>query len=407
MPSLPKDHDSFQSIRNHGSQQVAYVRPSNARASRARNANIANILLRSPVAMKPRSESALVDRAFQNAAKHVRHATKPQSLPSLLSFPPQISLAETKGSTATFLLPSLAALVSPPEQVTQPSRFASRKSELASFLSESATTAASLATRSLSEPSLLSRDSDPDGSVHRESLEKFLSESAKVQAALDNESISEPSLLGLLAHVQEITGLLQRQTLGLKNKLGITGMSDHGEILMNSNSKFADLESNIEVVSEIEMLFESCAKILNVAIIKVGEQEVDNEAMDEYRKTFALETLFLNQLRKSFAEVGANLKGGSVMDSPKPKHLRFPAGVDDASVAEPNVSDPIRPLRRPSGGGADQPNMSKEEAAESDEVSFANEIEEEGASLKFDDSSISLVFEDKSNHRSAVGVENA
>jgi hypothetical protein len=49
-----------------------------------------------------------------------------------------------------------------------------------------------------------------------------------------------------LAHVQAIIGLLQRQALGEKNKLGVIGMSEHGEILMNSNSKLADLENNLE-----------------------------------------------------------------------------------------------------------------------------------------------------------------
>jgi hypothetical protein len=243
--------------------------------------------------------------------------------------------------------------------VTEPSRHGSGKSELASFLSETATAAASLATKSLSEPSLSSWDSDPDGSIHRESLEKFLSETAKVQVALDNASISEPSLLlGLLAHVQEITDLLQRQTLGLKNKLGANDMSEHGEeILMDLNSKLADLENSMEVVCEIEMLFEGCGKILNVAMIMlVGEQSVDNDAMAEHRKTFALEKLILNQLRERFAEVGANLKGGGAMDSSKPKHLCDPSGVGDASVVAPDVSEPIRSLLRPPRGGANSRN---------------------------------------------------
>jgi hypothetical protein len=362
MPSLSRTRDSFQSIGTQGSKEVASVRPKNSQASRARDADIAFILLRSPIAIKPRSVSAIVSRAAKNASKHVtrhvtRHVTKTHSMPLLLDSPPPTPLAgEAKDTDATFLsnaieensLPASTASISP-------SRHGSGKSELASFLSESATTAASLSTRSLSEPS---HDSDPDGSIHRESLEKFLSETAKVEVALDNASISEPSLLlGLLAHVQEITALLQRQTMGLKNKLGANGMSEHGEILMNLNSKLADLEDSMEVVSEIEMLFEGCAKILNVAIIKVGEQAVDNKAMDVYRKTFALEKLFINQLSKSFAEVGANLKRDNMMDSPKPKDLCGPSNLGDASVAAPDVSEPIRSLRRPSGGGANPQSM--------------------------------------------------
>jgi hypothetical protein len=173
------------------------------------------------------------------------------------------------------------------------------------------------------EPSLLSWDSDPDGSIHRESLEKFHSEAAKVQVALDNASISEPSLLlGVLVHVQVTTDLLQRQTLELTCKLGANGVSEHGDILMVPNSKMADLEKSMEVVCEIEMLFEGCAKILNEAMIMaVGEQSVNNDTVAEHRKNFALERLILNQLRKRFAEVGANLKGGGAMDSSNKKRL--------------------------------------------------------------------------------------
>jgi hypothetical protein len=131
---------------------------------------------------------------------------------------------------------------------------------------------------------------------------------------------------------------------------------------MNPNSKLADLENSMEVVSGIEMLFEGCAKILNVAIIKVGEQAADNEAMDVYlevyRKTFAMEKSILNQLTKSFAEVGANLKGVGAMNSPKPKDLCGPSAVGDASVAAPDISERIRPFRRPSRGGANPPNTS-------------------------------------------------
>lgn len=380
MPSLSMAHDSLQPLKPQGSKEVAHVRPRSARLSRPWNADIASILLRSPIPIKPGSESALFNRAAQNAAKHHnRHVAKPQSMPSLLVGPPHTPLAEAKGTTAPFLenatgeksLQGLAASVSLPEQVTKPSRHSSRKSEMASVLPESETTTASLATRSYSERSLSSRDSDPYGSVHRKSLfERFISESAKVQAALDNESGATstkpvgPPLFDMMAHVQEVSGLLQRQTLRLKNKLGVTGMSEHGEILVNSNSKLADLENNMDVVSEIELLFESCAKILNVAMITVGEDAVDNEAMDEHRKTFALENLFLDQLRKTFAEVGANLKGGSMVDS-------------------------LRRLRRPSGGGPDPPNMSKEEDIMSDGASFADTLDSSGG--------LSMVYEDNSN----------
>jgi hypothetical protein len=143
----------------------------------------------------------------------------------------------------------------------------------------------------------------------------------------------------------------------MSKKQAANDVSEHGEILMNPNSKLA-LENSMEVVSEIERLFEGCAKILNVAIIKVGEQAADDEAMCERRKTFALEKSILNQLRKSFAKVGANLKGAGAMGLPKPKDLCGPLGAGDALVEAPDVSERIRPFRRPSRGGANPPNTS-------------------------------------------------
>lgn len=63
--------------------------------------------------------------------------------------------------------------------------------------------------------------------------------------------------------------------------------------------------------------------------------------------------------------------------------------VGGASVAKADVSARITRLRRPSGGGANPPNMSKEEDGVSEEgASFANDL---------DDSGMCVVFEDRSN----------
>jgi hypothetical protein len=223
---------------------------------------------------------------------------------------------------------------------------------LKSFLEFPQSPAISLDNKSLSGLSLLSSSV---ATTKENSLERFLNETAKIAAALEE---NEPSLIDMLAHVQKIAGLLQKQTFFLKSALGescdpiMPLLSDQYENNNNNNNtnqlhmssislmvgKESSSNNTIEVSKRIEALFDNCERIVAMATSRIEKQQERsiggaflNPALDEYRKTFALEKVFLDQLRQGFVEAG------SILSSP-PQVAND--GDDNDDIPTPAAEDP-------------------------------------------------------------------
>lgn len=140
--------------------------------------------------------------------------------------------------------------------------------------------------------------------------EHFLNETA--QALVHSSSMrageQEPlSLVELVAHVQTMSGLLQRQTFRLQNKLsGRAMVSDKGIVSQSATAMPQAMPQDTkELAKEVERLFESCDDTLEQAFSRLDDS-IDNPAFEDYRKTFTLEKTFLNELRNGVANVLAD-----------------------------------------------------------------------------------------------------
>jgi len=122
----------------------------------------------------------------------------------------------------------------------------------------------------------------------------------------------QPSLVEMVAHVQRMSALLQRQTFRLQHKLGDKPASyrTEGDIKDRALTTPAAVlpQGTFELCKEVERLFENCDETLGQAFSRLEENTTSNgkcknDAVEEYRKTFALEQVFLNDLRKGVTDV--------------------------------------------------------------------------------------------------------
>jgi hypothetical protein len=144
---------------------------------------------------------------------------------------------------------------------------------------------------SLTEQSVMTSDED----IRR----RFLSETAQLAHTMQE---TEPSLVELVAHIQTMSSLLQRQTFRLQNKLrNQPKTSDkhmkHVKRPIPSGSK--------EIYQEVETLFKDCDETLDKAFSRL-EGADDNHVLEDYRKTFTLEKAFLEEMRHKVSRILVN-----------------------------------------------------------------------------------------------------
>jgi tetratricopeptide (TPR) repeat protein len=141
-------------------------------------------------------------------------------------------------------------------------------------------------------------------------MESFLNETEKMTTTILNNKEEEPSLVNLVAHVQKMSALLQRQTFRLQHKLGdapAASSTSEGDIQKLPAEQLP--HGTVELCKEVERLFGNCDETLEQAFSRLDDTDGDGSnkknagAMEDYRKTFALEQVFLNDLRKGVNDV--------------------------------------------------------------------------------------------------------
>jgi hypothetical protein len=146
--------------------------------------------------------------------------------------------------------------------------------------------------------------------------ERFLNETAEIVHSMEGNT--EPSLVELVAHVQTMSGLLQRQTFRLQNKLSGRVVNKSDKTVGKDSSKIIREipHGTKELCREVESLFENCDDTLAKAFSRLDADDADhpkrNQALDDYRKTFSLEKTFLDKLRKGVTSVLANHNAVSI-----------------------------------------------------------------------------------------------
>ena len=162
--------------------------------------------------------------------------------------------------------------------------------------------------KKLSSEKMTQKFSSSATTTSEHSLESFLRQTSKVVTVLEDK---EPSLIELLSHVQSINGVLQQQTLLAKNILNDGGGSS--EIDGWSDDEFDAISvasyTTAGISNHIEALFDSCDKIIAKALTRIEAQKGSKKrALSEYKKTFALEKAFIDQLRRGFVDRGKHDK---------------------------------------------------------------------------------------------------
>lgn len=147
------------------------------------------------------------------------------------------------------------------------------------------------------------------------SLETFLRQTSKVVAELEDQ---EPSLVELLSHVQSIASVLQKQTLLVRSLMEDGGYASSAEVEPWSDDDDNELDATIVqsyttngIANHIEALLDSCDKIIEKVLTRMERHKGgrNKRALNEYKKTFALEKAFIDQLRRGFLDSGK--KGAS------------------------------------------------------------------------------------------------
>jgi hypothetical protein len=136
--------------------------------------------------------------------------------------------------------------------------------------------------------------------------QRFLSETALMANTMEE---TEPSLVELVAHIQTMSGLLQRQTFRLQNKLGDQPSNRKTDKRLGSAKKRVVPEGTKELCGEVEGLFQNCDETLAKAFARLDDGDSNNpsnQALEDYRKTFTLEKVFLEQLRRGVLSIVAN-----------------------------------------------------------------------------------------------------
>eukprot|EP00934_Nitzschia_sp_Nitz4_P008458 Nitzschia sp. Nitz4//scaffold87_size112219//104331//107195//NITZ4_004092-RA/size112219-processed-gene-0.118-mRNA-1//1//CDS//3329559423//8448//frame0 len=165
------------------------------------------------------------------------------------------------------------------------------------------------------------------GQIHPITAKRSTSSGTATSSSHSEMEASEgsASLVELVANIQTMSSLLQRQTVRLQNKLSLVtppGSPEFKQDKENLTPSSTMSQGTKDLYHEVHRLFQECDGTLSSAFAqldKAAEAGDDDTslALEEYHKTFALEKAFLEELRR---------KLGSILGSSG--HKRRPRGFD-------------------------------------------------------------------------------
>lgn len=151
-------------------------------------------------------------------------------------------------------------------------------------------------------------------SVGRPSKEPVIRPNETSARSTDSR-IGEASLVELMAHIQKMSTILQRQTFRLQHRLGDTPVGSEDEYRCQDatrpeagSTKKMIPKGQKDLYQGVQQSFDECYSVLQRAFDRLDEDNLrytqhGNEksgALEEYRKTFTLEKVFIDQLRAGF-----------------------------------------------------------------------------------------------------------
>jgi hypothetical protein len=220
-----------------------------------------------------------------------------------------------------------------------------------------------------------------------------------------NEHTNQCSLIELVAHVQKMSAVLQRQTFRLQHRLGDSpGGSDEGHrhqvhsipavgvAAANAPRKMM-LKGQKQMYQEVQQSFDECYSILQRAFDRLDEDDLTSTqhghekswALEEFRKTFTLEKAFVDQLRAGFEShlsVSSKSPWNHTSTTGETRIISHPVELSSSSAT---------PRPKSAGDEEDDSAQSWEDDENDDEESsFA----EASVVEHHQDSTLSIVFED-------------